>query len=61
MYSDIEQFKDWLACQYPAVSTRIYYSSDLVLFFAWARKSAPHRFIMGFVRARNDIVKWGFP
>jgi len=39
MHPEIEQFKDWLTCQYPTSSTRIHYSSDLVLFFAWAGKS----------------------
>jgi integrase/recombinase XerC len=38
MYPEIEQFKSWLSCQYPTSSTSVHYSSDLVLFFAWARK-----------------------
>jgi len=39
MHPEIQQFKDWLACQYPTSSTRLHYSSDLVLFFGWAMKS----------------------
>lgn len=39
MYPEIEQFRSWLACQYPTSSTRLHYSSDLVLFFVWAEKS----------------------
>ena len=38
MYPEIEQFKDWLTCQSPTSSTRIHYTSDLVLFFSWAGK-----------------------
>jgi hypothetical protein len=39
MHPEIEQFKNWLTCQYPTSSTRVHYASDLVLFFAWAMKS----------------------
>jgi len=39
MFPEIQQFKDWLVCQYPTSSTRLHYSSDLVLFFGWAMKS----------------------
>jgi site-specific recombinase XerD len=38
MYPEIEQFKNGLTCQYPTSSTRVHYTSDLVLFFAWAQK-----------------------
>ena len=36
MQPEIEQFQNWLTSQYPSSSTRIHYTSDLVLFFSWA-------------------------
>jgi site-specific recombinase XerD len=38
MYPEISQFTIWLTCQFPTSSTRIHYTSDLVLFFTWAQK-----------------------
>jgi site-specific recombinase XerC len=38
MHPEIEQFKDWLTCQYPTSSTRTHYTSDLVLFFSFAKQ-----------------------
>jgi len=38
MYLEIQQFTNWLTCQYPTSSIRVHYHSDLVLFFSWANK-----------------------
>jgi site-specific recombinase XerD len=38
MYPELTQFKNWLKCQYPKSSVRVHYSSDLALFFSFAKK-----------------------
>jgi site-specific recombinase XerD len=39
MYSELTQFKNWLKCHYPNSSASVHYSSDLALFFSFARRS----------------------
>jgi len=38
MQTELTQFSNWLACQYPHSSARKHYLSDLALFFSWAEK-----------------------
>src|SRR5215203_7414560 len=38
MYPEVVQFKNWLKCQYPTSSASVHYSSDLALFFSFAKK-----------------------
>lgn len=38
MYPELTQFKNWLKCQYPNSSAGVHYSSDLALFFSFAKK-----------------------
>jgi integrase/recombinase XerD len=38
MYTELTEFQNWLACQYPQSSTKKHYMSDLVLFFCYAGK-----------------------
>lgn len=39
MYVELNQFRSWLKCQYPSSSASIHYSSDLALFFSFAKRS----------------------
>jgi site-specific recombinase XerD len=39
MYQELAQFNNWLNCQYHNSSARVHYSSDLALFFSFARKA----------------------
>ena len=38
MQTELTQFSNWLACQFPHSSARKHYLSDLALFFSWAGK-----------------------
>jgi site-specific recombinase XerD len=38
MYPELNQFKNWLKCQYSTSSASVHYSSDLALFFSFAKK-----------------------
>jgi site-specific recombinase XerD len=39
VYPELTQFKNWLKSQYPNSSASVHYSSDLALFFPFARKA----------------------
>lgn len=38
MWPEIGRFHKWLRCRNPQTSTRVHYTSDVQLFFAWAGK-----------------------
>jgi site-specific recombinase XerD len=38
MYTELNEFQNWLTCQYPLSSTKRHYISDLMLFFSYTSK-----------------------